>query len=236
MKVLITGANRGIGLEFVRQYLSRGDKIIATSRNPEKAEKLKKLEEKHAASITIMKLDVTDKISIDNAYKITKEKFGELDLLINNAAINSGDESGNDFKFGELYKEDILNVLNTNTVGPLLISERFVDLLEKGTNPKIINISSGMASIGEKAGYSYKAYSISKAGLNMASKLLSNELKARGIGVWPLDPGWNRTRMGGPHATSDPKDTVSSMIKVINDQSLGDSGKFLVWDGSLYPW
>ncbi len=236
MRILITGANRGIGLEYTKQYLSRGDEVVATYRNPNNTGDLLKLKEVHGDKLILVKMDVSDVSSIKKAHTEVAEKITSLDLIINNAAINSGDESGKEFKFGDFHKENILHVFNINIVGPLLVSEQFVDFLEKGTRSKIINISSGMGCIGEKIGYSYYSYSISKAAINMASKLLSNDLASRGIGVWSLDPGWNRTRMGGPNATSDPKDTVASMLKVIDSKSIKDSGKFLVWDGSESPW
>ena len=180
-------------------------------------------------------MDVTDKFSIRKAYNEIKEKFSGIDLLINNAGIISGDGK-NQFSLGEIHTEDVFHILNTNSVAPLLISEQFLDLLEKGTNPKIVNISSGMGSIGQKSSTSHYSYCMSKAALNMASKMLSIELQSRGIAVWPIHPGWNRTDMGGPNASLDPKDSVTSMIKVFEDNSVLETGKFLNWDGTESLW
>ncbi|MHA1112465.1 MAG: SDR family oxidoreductase [Promethearchaeota archaeon] len=235
MRVLITGSNRGIGFEFTKQYLEKGNEVIGTCRDPENADSLQKLKSQYGDKLTVVKMDVIDKNSIKTAHDEIKEKFSIIDILINNAGIISGDGK-NQFPLGEIHNEDIFHILNTNSVAPLLISEQFLDLLEKGKNPKIVNISSGMGSIGQKSSTSHYSYCMSKAALNMASKMLSIELESRRIAVWPIHPGWNRTDMGGPNATLDPSESVASMIRVIADKTVLDSGKFLNWDGTESLW
>ena len=235
MRILITGSNRGLGFEFMQQYLELKNQVIGTCRNPEKAVKLQDLKLQYPDNLIIVQLDVTDKNSIQRAHKEITKNFESIDLLINNAGIISGDGE-NQFPLGEIHTEDILQILNTNSVAPLLISEQFLDLLEKGTNPKIVNVSSGMGSIGQKSSTSHYSYCMSKAALNMASKMLSIELKSRRIAVWPIHPGWNRTDMGGANATLDPRESVASMIRVIADKTVLDSGKFLNWDGTESLW
>jgi NAD(P)-dependent dehydrogenase (short-subunit alcohol dehydrogenase family) len=235
MRVLVTGSNRGLGYEFVRQYLELGYEVIATCRFPKKAESLQKLKSSYENRLTIIKLDVSDKESIKNAYETVENGFSSVDLIINNAGIISGDGE-NEYPLGKIHTENVLHILNVNSVGPLLISEQFLDLLQKGTNPKIVNISSGMGSIGQKIDTSRYSYCMSKAALNMASKMLSIELKSKGIAVWSIHPGWNRTDMGGSGATLNPKNSVASMIKIIDSKTVRDTGKFLDWNGSEYAW
>jgi NAD(P)-dependent dehydrogenase (short-subunit alcohol dehydrogenase family) len=180
-------------------------------------------------------MDVSDFNSITKAHEEISNLFDSIDVLINNAGIISRDGK-TEYHLGDLHKENMLHILNTNSVAPLLISEQFLDMLVKGSNPKIVNISSAMGSIGQKTGSSHYSYCMSKAALNMASKMMAIQLESKGIGVWPMHPGWNRTDMGGSNAPLDPKDSVASMIKVIDMKTLRDSGKFLDWDGTETIW
>jgi NAD(P)-dependent dehydrogenase (short-subunit alcohol dehydrogenase family) len=238
MYFLITGANRGIGFEFAKQYIERGNIVYATCRFPDQANELHDMQKNYPETLHIVQLDVSNKDSIHKAYLEIKKSAPRIDVLINNAAVISGAENAEkrtEYKFGDFHKENILKVFNINIVGPLLISEQFIDLLKESLAGKIINISSGMGSITQKAGCSYYSYSISKAALNMASKLLANDLVTSSIGVWAMDPGWNKTRMGG-HGPLNPKDTVKSMISIIETKTAKETGKYLVWDGSELPW
>ena len=235
MRILVTGSNRGLGFEFVRQYLELGNEVIGTCRTPENADSLQKLKSLYGDNLTIIQLDVSDIQSIQKTHDEVTGKFNSLDIIINNAGIISGDEK-KEYNLGNLYQEDFMHILNVNSVAPLLISEQFLDLLSRGMNPKVLNISSRMGSIGEKTGTSHYSYCMSKAALNMASKLLANNLEARGIGVWVIHPGWNRTNMGGQNAPLDPKDSVTSMIKLLENIAIRKSGKFLNWDGTESSW
>lgn len=235
MKVLITGTNRGLGLEFVKQYLKRGEEVIATCRKPKEAKKLHKLQKSHNDRLTIIPLEVTDQKSINDAYEQVKTRSDKLDVLINNAGIASGGEK-NSYTLGELHKENMTKVFQVNTIGPALIVEKFLNLLEQGEKPKIINITSALGSIGLKRWVFRYSYCASKAALNMLSKLMSLELKDKGIIVIPLHPGHIRTDLGGASAPLCPKESISGMIEVIDSLTIEDTGKYLSWDGKELPW
>ncbi|MFX1255793.1 MAG: SDR family oxidoreductase [Promethearchaeota archaeon] len=235
MKILITGTNRGLGLEFVKQYLKRGEKVIATCREPDKAVELQNLENNYGNTLTILQLEVTDQKSRDEVYEKIKQKFGQIDLLINNAGIASGGKK-NSYVLGELHKEDIGKVFQVNAISPLLLSERFLDLVEKGDKPKIINITSALGSIGRKNMIFRYSYSASKSALNMFSKMMSLELKSKGIIVLALHPGHVKTDLGGVYAPLMPEESVNGMINVIDSLKLDDTGKYLDWQRNELPW
>ncbi|NHJ40624.1 MAG: SDR family oxidoreductase [Asgard group archaeon] len=235
MRILITGTNRGLGLEFVKQYLERGEEVIATCRRLEKASDLQKLKNKFGEKLTILQLEVGDQKSINKAHEFIKNKFDNLDILINNAGIRSGGDKDS-YTLGELYKEDICKVFSVNSIAPLLIVEKFLDLIVKGTNPKIINITSGLGSIGRKSWVYRYSYCASKSALNMFSKMLSLELKNKGIVVIPMHPGHVQTDLGGYSAPLKPSESIEGMIKVIDSLSIEDSGSYLSWNGEELPW
>ncbi|MFW9905082.1 MAG: SDR family oxidoreductase [Candidatus Thorarchaeota archaeon] len=235
MRVLITGANRGIGLEFVKQLLFRGEEVIATCRKPEDAVQLHKLREQFEETLTICKLDTSSQNSINNAFDNIKQKITSLDLLINNAGISSGDNNRY-HAFSNLYAEEISKAFHVNTIGPVLTIQKFFPLLKKAKNPKIANISSKMGSISLKGGSSTYSYDASKAALNMFSKSLAYYLKSERILVLILHPGWVKTDMGTQRASIKPELSVRGMIKVIDMASLSDTGKFFDWEGNEVPW
>ena len=235
MRILITGANRGLGYEFVKQYLDRGDEVIAAARDPKNAETLETLEQKHDNFLALYQLDVKDMKSIQAMRENVERRFESLDLLINNAAIISGG-SNRTYPFGELHSENIAEVFKVNTIGPLMMAEEFAELLSRGESAKIINITSKMGSIGSRTGASYYSYCASKAALNMFSRLLSFELKERDIIVLALHPGHVKTDMGGSAAPLMPEESIRGMISVIDSITEGDSGKFFDWEGGVIPW
>jgi NAD(P)-dependent dehydrogenase (short-subunit alcohol dehydrogenase family) len=239
MTIVITGASRGLGLEFVRQYLAGGRQIIATCRTPEAAGELQALRARYAPALRILQLDVTDKAGRARVHKEVAEVAGRVDLLINNAAIQAGNpvgDEGGSYTFGRLHEEDMGRVFRVNAISPLLMVEAFVDLLALGRDPKVVNITSWLGSISEKSqvfGYSYCA---SKTTLNMFTKLLSIELRGKRIAVLALHPGHVQTDMGGADAPLVPEQSVEGMIRVIDALTMRDSGKFLDWQGNEIPW
>ncbi len=235
MRILITGANRGLGYEFVKQYLDRGDEVIAAARVPQNAEMLGTLEQKYDNLLALYQLDVTDLSSIQAMREDLETRFESLDLLINNAAIFSGD-SKRTFPFGELHSENIAEVFNVNTIAPLMMAEEFAEILSCGESAKIVNITSKLGSIGSRTGASYYSYCASKAALNMFSRLLSFDLEERGIIVLALHPGHVKTDMGGSAAPLVPEESIRGMISVIDSITEADSGKFLDWEGGEIPW
>jgi NAD(P)-dependent dehydrogenase (short-subunit alcohol dehydrogenase family) len=238
-RVLITGANRGIGLEFARQYLSRGDRVIATARDPKKADALSALAREHGDALLMVPLDVTSDRSIDKARETVAAHGDALDVLINNAGVY-GAQLGPDGQptetLGSLKAEDALRVLHTNAVAPLMIAQAFVGLLKKSKSPRIINITSGYGSVSSNAGDFPYYYAASKAALNMLMRSVAGDPAARGIVTIVMSPGWVKTDMGTAAAPLQAKDSVAGMIKVIDGLTRNDSSRFLNWKGEEQAW
>jgi NAD(P)-dependent dehydrogenase (short-subunit alcohol dehydrogenase family) len=236
--VLITGGSRGLGLEFTKQYLKKGYQVISASRNAENSDDLHKLKTEYNERLEIYQLDVSNEESRDQAYRMISENNEKIDLLINNAGIASGNEKFR-CRFGELNQEDLGRSFIVNTIAPLMIAQKFFPLLEKGVNPVIVNISSSSGCITKKRGNGSTGYgySSSKAALNMVTKMLSNELKAKKIIVVSFHPGWVKTTMlYTDKAPLEPPESISGMIKTIESLAIDSSGKFLDWKGKEMPW
>lgn len=229
--ILITGANRGIGLEFVRQLCETKDTdIIACCRDPKNAAELSRLAE-HNNHISIFKLDVTDDAQIKNLAEKLQDK--PLDWIINNAGV-SGDQG---VSAGNIDRNNFLKVLNVNCLSPLKICDSFLTNLKKGRDKLIVCISSQMGSISDnKTGRSY-AYRTSKAALNCAMRSFAIDCEVEGIKVILLHPGWVQTDMGGNEALIDVQTSVSGMLRTIQakkDSSHGD--KLYTFDGKVIDW
>jgi len=238
--VLVTGANRGLGFEFVQQYAADGWNVIATCRDPAKADKLKALAKKHAA-IRIEEIDVTDTKSI--TVLATKLNGVLIDLLINNAGIFSGnkpvafnpDDRDKSQDFGTIDPDAWAKVLYTNTIAPVLVTQALLPNVQQSKEPKIIMISSSMGSIAE-ADQGFIAYRTSKSALNSAMRNISHALKAKKITVVSLHPGWTQTDMGGSWADIKPDVSISGMRKVIAGLTIKNTGQFLRYSGEIVPW
>lgn len=225
-RVLVTGASRGIGLEFVRQFLERGDQVFAACRDPENAEQLHGLK---SSRLHIVTLDVADERSVESSYSVVRAQTQAIDLVINNAGIMFDEDQIGSFSF-----DNLLHILRVNAVAPVLVAQRYLDLLRKGTNPKLVGITSEYGALALKPDGGPIGYSMSKAALNMAMRAFAFE--AQGITTFLLDPGWVRTDMGGQDASQSPEDTISSMIQVIDAVTPDHNGSFFRWDGAAMPW
>lgn len=223
--VLITGANRGIGLEFVKSFAADGWRVHACSRNLEKSKGLRAL----GGDVVCHKLDVTNGLKVASLARELAEQ--PVDLLINNAGIY-GPRTG----FGETDYEEWLNVLQVNTLAPLRMVERFVGLLEQGEGKTVVNISSIMGSIGNNSSGGGYIYRSSKAALNMVTKSLANDLGQRGFTVVSFHPGWVQTKMGGEGADIPPAQAVVELRKAIAGLTTADNGSFFNYDGTPLPW
>jgi NAD(P)-dependent dehydrogenase (short-subunit alcohol dehydrogenase family) len=223
--VLITGANRGIGLELARQYAADGWSVIATCRDPKDAGALKKLE----GEIRVETLEVTDRKQVKALAK--KLKDTAIDLLLNNAGMLTGYEA-----FGKTDTQSWLQTLHVNTVAPLQIAEAFVEHVAASDQKKIVSITSGMGSIGRGPDGGAYAYRSSKAGLNMAMATAAGDLKSRKIAVAVISPGWVKTDMGGPGASITPKTSAEGIRKVIAKLGPKTSGRFFNYSGEEIPW
>ena len=229
--LLITGANRGIGLEFVRQYAADGWRIFACCRHPEEATELNALSQQHDGQITVHMLDVADFLQIE---RLADELAGhDLDLLINNAGIYPDSTSGG---FGATNYEGWAHAFRVNTMAPLKMAETFAPNVARSQQKKIVNITSKMGSIADNTSGGAYIYRSSKAALNMVVKSLSYDLAARGIVTAILHPGWVQTDMGGPNALITTEQSVAGMRDVITRLSKANSGKFYSYDGQEIPW
>ena len=225
MNVFVTGANRGIGLEFVRQLTTRGETVLASCRHPEKANDLKSL----LSEGWIIPMDVTIQDSIVQGAKVVRKKFNRIDLLINNAGV-MGERGNPDIPDWDI----IMSTFITNSAGPVFVTKYLKTLLKKGS--KVVNISTLMGSIEDNSSGGYYAYRMSKAALNMASKNLNHELGVMGVTVLTFHPGWVRTDMGGSGANLSVETSVSEMLNVIESSGPEKSGTFLRFDGERLPW
>ena len=229
---LISGANRGIGLEFARQLLARGAHVIATCRHPGKATALNALAGEHPGRLHVLPLDVADaksRASLVHDLPLVLGDKGRIDLLVNNAGVLHSGE-----RFGHIEQPILEDSLRTNAVGPFLLAQALAPLLADGG--RIANISSQLGSIGGTARFGTPSYDISKAAQNMASVLLAQALGERGIVVLALHPGWVQTEMGGANAQVAPANAVAGLLQVIDAATPAQSGSFLDWRGQPLPW
>jgi NAD(P)-dependent dehydrogenase (short-subunit alcohol dehydrogenase family) len=228
--VLITGANRGLGFEFARQYLAEGWQVYAACRNPTSASELRQLAEDSGERLRILALDVTDPVSVRAA--ATELDGKAIDLLINNAGV--GGARGQ--TIGNIDYQAWAKVLDVNTLGPLRAAEAFVDHVARSERKLIVTLTSGMGSIGDNTTGGSIAYRSSKAAVNMVMRSLAIDLASRGITCVVVNPGWVQTDMGGPNATLTPTESVSRLRRLIESLGPAQSGKFFNHDGREYAW
>lgn len=223
--VLITGANRGIGLEFARQYAADGWRVFATCRDPDAAGELRAV----SGDISVHRLNVIDAGQIA---ALAGELAGEaIDLLINNAGISGRGGSA----FGRIDYGVWEDTMRVNALAPALVTEAFAPHLERGDRKCVVAISSRLGSISEMGG-GYLIYGTSKAALNAAMKTLAADLRGRGITVAVLHPGWVATDMGGAGAPVSAEASVAAMRGIIAGLGPSDSGRFFDYGGDEIPW
>ncbi|MEN5059542.1 SDR family oxidoreductase [Luteimonas sp. TWI1416] len=229
---LVTGANRGLGLEFVRQRLADGAPVVATCRQPGRATALNALAGEHPGHLKVLPLDAIDprsRAELVRELPLAIGKAGRIDLLVNNAGVLHGGE-----RFGHLDGDTLEHSLRTNAIAPLLLTQALAPWLAGGA--RVANLSSQLGSIAGTTRFGTPSYAISKAALNMATVQLAHALRERGIVVVALHPGWVRTDMGGEQASETPYDAVAGLLRVIDGLSADDSGRFLDWTGASMPW
>jgi NAD(P)-dependent dehydrogenase (short-subunit alcohol dehydrogenase family) len=229
---LVTGANRGLGLEFVRQLLARGDRVVATCRHPGKATALNALAGEHPGRLHVLPLDVADPRAITELQRelaLLADDDERLDLLVNGAGVLHSGE-----RFGRVGAANLDDSFRTNAMGPFLLTQALAPRLADGA--RVANITSQLGSIANTARFGTPSYNISKAAQNMATALLAAALRERGVVVVALHPGWVQTDMGGAGATVTPSDSVAGLLRVIDRLKASDSGRFLDWRGESLPW
>ena len=235
--ILISGANRGIGLEFTRQLLGAGDHVVAACRHPGKATALNELAGEYPGRLHVLPLDVADAKSRASLVHDLPLVLGEaddgtpgrIDLLVNNAGVLHSGE-----RFGHIEQAILEDSFRTNAIGPFLLAQALAPLLADGA--RIANLSSIMASIASRGEFRSPSYCSSKAAQNMLNVELAHALAARGIVVLSLHPGWVQTDMGGDGANVTPQEAVRGLLQVIDAATPEQSGSFLDWRGKSLPW
>jgi NAD(P)-dependent dehydrogenase (short-subunit alcohol dehydrogenase family) len=225
--VLITGTNRGIGLEFARQYAEAGWRVHACCRDPEAATQLNAL---NGPDFSAHRLDVADPAGIT---ALAQELRGQaIDLLLNNAGTYGPAATG----FGRLQCEPWLDTFRINSIAPLLMAQAFLDHLEAGRGRTIATLTSKMGSLDDNGSGGSYVYRSSKAALNAALKSLALDLAPRRFKVLILHPGWVRTDMGGPRGEIAADESARRLRALIAGATASDSGRFVDIDGSTIPW
>ena len=228
---LITGANRGIGLEFSRQLAEDGWCVLACSRDLEKSDALNKLAAEYPERITLYALDVTDHGQIEKLSQILANK--PIDLLINNAGVFP---DINDRSFGQTDYDSWAHAFLVNTMAPLKMAEEFIAQITQSSRKTIVTITSKMGSVADNGRGGSYIYRSSKSAVNMVIKSIAIDLESNDIISVLLHPGWVRTDMGGPSGLISVEQSVSGMLSVIREVTSADSGKFIAYDGQIIPW
>jgi NAD(P)-dependent dehydrogenase (short-subunit alcohol dehydrogenase family) len=228
--VLITGAGRGIGLAFSRQYAAAGWRVFATCRAPEGAAELRAIAETSPDQVSLYPLDVGDRGAI--AALADELAHQPIDLLLNNAGIYGPRPQD----LGDADDAAWAEVLDTNVMGPLRMAEAFTPHLDRGGRKLIVTLSSRMGSMGANESGGAYIYRSSKAAVNAVVKSLAIDLGPQGIVCICFHPGWVSSDMGGPGAPVTPEDSAAAMRRVIENLGADDNGRFLNYDGGAIPW
>lgn len=220
---VVTGANRGIGLELARQLLERGETVIATTRRLEQGAQLRSLG---------VRVEVLDVASAASVRAFAERLAGEpVDVLINNAGVAPETRA-----LAELDCESLLEAFSINSVGPMRVSQALLPNLRAARRRFIANLSSQLASISDNTSGGYYAYRASKAALDMLTRTIALELAGKSFTCVAVNPGWVRTRMGGAGAPLPVEDSVAGMLALFDRLTVKDSGSFFSWDGTRLPW
>ena len=227
--ILVTGANRGLGIEFVEQYLNEGNEVIATYRNENSSMDLIEMGNERS-NLKLLQLDVSSNKSLNSF----AENLGNLpiDIFINNAGVYGPRNSS----FGNVDEENWIPAIKVNTIAPILMTQLIIKNIRSGADKKLIYITSKMGSIDDNKGGGAYVYRSSKTALNSVVKSLSVDLENEGMTVALIHPGWVKTDMGGPSALIDKDTSVRGMTEVISNLDISSTGNFYNYDGSIIPW
>ena len=229
--ILITGANRGIGLELTRQYAADGWNVLACCRSPENAHDLNKLAASSAGKVSVYLLDVSN--AAQRMSLAAQLKGQPIDILFNSAGVSG---SWSTQGFGQCHADEWLEVLNINVITPMLMMQDFAANVALSERKIIANMSSKMGSMADNTSGGSYVYRSSKAALNMVNKSAAHDLARKGISVVALHPGWVRTDMGGPNGELSVEESVTALKRNLANVTLADSGRLIDIDGSTIPW
>lgn len=231
-RVLVTGASRGLGLEFARQWVEAGRRVFGLARDPAGSPELQALAEAHPDALTAVVCDVADGDSVAAARDRVAEDVDALDVVVNNAGV-----AGRGDGIEDLDLDSVRRVFEINTLGPLRVTRTFLPLLRAGRKPaRLIHMTSLMGSIEDNRSGGSTPYRISKCALNMASRNLAHDLADEEIVSVVLHPGWVRTDMGGTGAPLPVTDAVAALIRTIEALGMERSGGFYDREGQPLPW
>ncbi|HEY3327487.1 MAG TPA: SDR family oxidoreductase [Novimethylophilus sp.] len=228
--LLITGANRGLGLEFVKQYAAAGWRVLACCRDPGQARALGKIAADSQGRVMSHALDMADFHAIDTLAEELRDI--PIDLIINNAGIYPDRNSG----FGRTDYDVWASAFRVNAMAPLKMAEAFIGHLERAKGKSIATVGSKMGSVADNTSGGCYLYRSSKAAVNIVVKSLAIDLAGRGIKAVVLHPGWVQTDMGGPNALITAEQSVAGMCNVLTRLTVADSGRFIAYDGKDVPW
>ena len=227
--ILLTGANRGIGLELSRIFAENSWRVFACCRHPESAVELKRLENDFP-NLTTYALDVNDE---DATTRLAQGLKGEqIDILLNNAGIWGPENQA----FGSTNAPAWIQVLKTNVIAPLKITEAFIDNIKTRQRKVVATMGSMMGSVADNSSGGHYLYRNSKAAVNMVTKSLSVDLQQQGVTAVVLHPGWVQTDMGGPQAPTLPAESAAGLYQVLTNLTEADNGRFLTFEGKELPW
>ena len=227
--ILITGCNRGLGLELTRQFAADGWRVFATCRDETSADELKALEQQYQL-LRVLRLDVTD---YGQMAALAEQLQGQpIDILLSNA----GYYGPKGTLFGRVNRNEWRQVLEANTIAPYMLAETFCENVAASGRKLIAVMSSKVGSIADNTSGGGYIYRTSKTAVNQVVKSLSVDLAERGISVIALHPGWVQTAMGGPNALISPEESVAGLKKVLLHCNLKRSGHFINYDGKEIPW
>jgi NAD(P)-dependent dehydrogenase (short-subunit alcohol dehydrogenase family) len=230
--ILITGANRGIGFGFAHEYLKRGDRVFAACRTPARAVRLQELKKGHDERLTLLPLDVTNPESIEAAAQQMQRGAAAIDVLINNAGVFFPSAGLKD-----LEPETLAQSFAVNSIAPLMIIRRFLPLLEAGFAPKIVNITQPTRPIHQLQRTENHAYLASRYALNALTKMAALELKAQGVIVAAVWPGYIKTDMNNmAEDAAAPEDALPQVVRLIGSLTMEQTGCCLLPDGKVFEW
>jgi len=228
--LLITGANRGIGLELCKQYVAEGWRVFATCRDPESATELKEFAATNKDLLSIHELEVSNEYQMTELQKTLKNV--PIDILLNNAGVYGYGAT----EFGKTYSDAWDEAVAINLIAPMKMMEHFVENVASSEKKIIASISSKMASMSDNTSGGSYAYRATKAALNAVMVSAAHDLKHLDITSLILHPGWVRTDMGGPNGEISAEESATLLRKNLTDCTIEDSGCFLDIDGSIIPW
>jgi NAD(P)-dependent dehydrogenase (short-subunit alcohol dehydrogenase family) len=231
VRAVVSGANRGIGLELCRQLLQRGDRVLAGCRKPGRALELNRLAFEHPGHLHVLPLDLEKPAGIAEFAREAATLTDALDIVVNNAGVSPSGEA-----YGTVKPEDLALAFATNAAGPFLLTQALAPLLEHAGGARVMNVSSNLGSMTLSDEFYTPSYCVSKAALSMVTRMSALALTPRGVTCFAVNPGWVKTDMGGSRAPLPVSESVASLLALLDRADVTLAGRFVERDGSEVPW